>query len=610
MRGGSISNGVSIFKYFICCGTILVPLVLLSAKAAPASPRPADWLQAFNYSNVTLTAGAVASQAEVTREFYLAVPNDNLLNGFRLRAGLPAPGKPMGGWYDPENFAGGCTFGQLVSALARNYANTGDKRFKDKVDQLVHGFHETIGTNGFFFASVKISTNWPCYTYDKNCTGMRDAYTFAGNTEALAVLKIMTDWAVQNMPRRKDEWYTLPENFYNCYTLTGEKRYLELARDYDYSHEYYDAFAEGSDAFTPERHAYSHINSLCSAARAFEFGGDGKYFRTVSNAWEHLTGTQMYASGGWGPNERFVTAGTGALAASLSFHDTRWHFRTHSGDYANNFETPCGAYANIVLDRYLLRFTRDPKYGDNLERVLVNGILAALPMQPDGRTFYYSDYHAGARKQYFPSAWPCCSGTYAEVTADYPVDAYFHDNDGLYVNLFTPSRVRWQHDGQTITVEQAADVLESDTVTFNLQVERASRFSLHLRVPRWAVKPASFSVNGRVQKDRVVPGTFLTIARRWHDGDRVSVTFPKSLRFEPVDAQTPNLAALMYGPIMLVALANGEVSLPGDKLNPETWIRRRSGAGLVFYSDGGVEFRPFYQLKDERYTTYCKLTPE
>ena len=40
----------------------------------------------------------------------------------------------------------------------------------------------------------------------------------------------MTDWAYQNMPRRKDEWYTLPENLYNCYTLTGDKRYLEMAR--------------------------------------------------------------------------------------------------------------------------------------------------------------------------------------------------------------------------------------------------------------------------------------------------------------------------------------------------------------------------------------------
>ena len=581
--------------------------VLFSAKASPGSHGSSGLLQPFSYADVTLTTGAVADQAQAAREFYLAIPNDNLLNGFRLRAGLPAPGKPMGGWYDPDNFAGGCTFGQLISALSRDYANTGDERFKDKVTQLVHGFHDTFGPDGFFFASVKISTNWPCYTYDKNCAGMRDAFSFTGNQEALTVLKTMTDWAYQKMPRRQDEWYTLPENFYNCYALTDDKRYLEMAHEYDYSRDYYDAFANGTNAFTPQRHAYSHINSLCSAARAYEATGDEKYFRAISNAWEYLTGTQMYASGGWGPNERFVTAASGGLARSLSFHDIRWHFHTRSGDYVNSFETPCGSYANIVLDRYLLRFSADPKYGDNLERVLINGMLAALPMQPDGRTFYYSDYHPGAHKQYFPSAWPCCSGTYAEVTADYPVDVYFHDDDGLYVNLYTPSQAHWKHGGQMVTVDQNSDVLQSDTAGFAVHVSKPTRFALNFRVPQWVGKPVGVAVNGHAVSERAVPGTFLKISRRWHDGDSISIRLPKSLRFEALDAQTPGSAALMYGPVLLVALADGDVDLHGDKANPETWIHKEDGPSLTFRTADGRIFRPLYELKDERYTTYCHL---
>ena len=130
---------------------------------------------------------------------------------------------------------------------------------------------------------------------------MRDAYTMTGNKEALVVLKTMTDWAASHLPRRNDEWYTLPENFYNCYALTRDKRYPEMARQYDYSKEYYDPFAEGVNAFTPVRHAYSQgINSLCSAARAYQETGDEKYFKAVSNAWEFLTTTQMHASGGLG----------------------------------------------------------------------------------------------------------------------------------------------------------------------------------------------------------------------------------------------------------------------------------------------------------------------
>lgn len=573
---------------------------------SPAHRPPGVW-QTFNYADVSLTGGPLGAQAQFSRDFFLATPDDNLLNGFRQRAGLPAPGKPMGGWYDPDDFAGGCAFGQYVSALARDYANTGDARFKRKVARLVHGFHETIGPDGFFFISLKISTNWPCYTYDKTCAGMRDACTLAGDKEALAVLKTMTDWAFKNLPRRKDEWYTLPENLYDCYSLTKDERYLQMAREYDYSKEYYDPFANGVNAFTPGRHAYSHVNSLCSAARIYEATGNEEYFKAISNAWEFLTGTQMYASGGWGPNERFVVAGQGKLAASLSLNQTKWHFRTPGGDYANNFETPCGSYANVNLDRYLLRFTGRAKYGDNMERVLINGMLAALQMQPDGRTFYYSDYHPGAHKQYFPSHWPCCSGTYAEMTADYPLDIYFHDDDGIYVNLFTPSRVRWRRGGTNVTVEQTTGFPLSGATTFVIHAEKTARFSLNVRVPEWAAKPATVLLNHHPVDVMATPGTFLKIPRDWRDGDMVGVAFPMSLRFEPIDAQTPRLAALMYGPILLVALADGEVNFSDDEARPEQWIRMKDKASLTFRSRDDRLFRPFYLLNDERYTTYCSF---
>jgi len=581
------------------------PIVCIG-QAEPPKHLASGLLQPAGYREVTLTGGPMGEQAQLSRNFYLAISDDNLLNGFRQRAGLPAPGHAMGGWYDPEDFAGAHSFGQWVSSLSRSYAATADARFKEKVAVLVHGFHETIAPDGFFFSSLKVSTNWPCYLYDKNCIGMRDAYTMTGNKEALVVLKTMTDWAASHLPRRSDEWYTLPENFYNCFALTKENRYLEMARAYDYSKEYYDLFAGGVNAFTPERHAYSHINSLCSAARAYQETGDEKYFKTVSNAWEYLTTTQMYASGGWGPNEHFVTAGHGNLAASLDL--AAFHPQTSSQAYSNDFETPCGCYANVNLDRYLLRFTGNAKYGDNMERVLFNGMLAALPMQPDGRTFYYSDYHAGAHKQYFPWLWPCCSGTYALITADYPLDIYFHDDNGLYVNLFTPSRVQWLHKGHTITLEQTTDFPLSGTSRFTVHTEHPARFILHMRVPAWASAGVKLSVNGRPENVSSAPGTFLAISRRWKEGDTVAATFPMSLRFEPVDAQTPGLAALMYGPLMLVALADGDVTLEGDPAKVEQWIQPEDRASLTFRTrNGGIVFRPFYQIREERYTTYCHL---
>ena len=48
-------------------------------------------------------------------------------------------------------------------------------------------------------------------------------------------------------------------------------------------------------------------------------------------------------------------------------------------DMHKSFETPCGAYAHFKLTRYLLRITRDARYGDGMERVLYNTVLGAKP---------------------------------------------------------------------------------------------------------------------------------------------------------------------------------------------------------------------------------------
>ena len=87
--------------------------------------------------------------------------------------------------------------------------------------------------------------------------------------------------------------------------------------------------------------------------------------------------------------------------------------------------------------RYLLALTRESRYGDSMERVLYNVALGIKPILEDGSTFYYSDYHPAAQKSYIriiPDAqyrwdkddrWPCCSGTFPQLTADYGISATF-----------------------------------------------------------------------------------------------------------------------------------------------------------------------------------------
>ena len=63
----------------------------------------------------------------------------------------------------------------------------------------------------------------------------------------------------------------------------------------------------------------------------------------------------------------------------------------------------------------------------------------------------------------------------------------------------------------------------------------------------------------------------------------------------------------MYGPVLLVALADGEVTLHGNEAAPAGWIQMADGPSMTFRTTDGTVFRPLYLLSDEHYTTYCRF---
>jgi DUF1680 family protein len=263
--------------------------------------------------------------------------------------------------------------------------------------RLVNGFAATIDSNNYWYPSLKASTASPAYNLDKILIGLLDAHQFAGVSPGLDLARTCIKGSIRYMPDRAyerfeapkqagyDETYTLPENLLYAYELTGADEYRTLARKYLMDATYFDPLSRGENVL-PGLHAYSHVNALCSAARAYSVMGDTKYLRAIQNAWDMIESKQSFASGGWAPEELFVEPSKGLLGESLA--KTRAHF-----------ETPCGSYAHLKLARYLLRFTGNARYGDSLERVLYNTVLGAKDPSGDGHVYYYSDYHQSAQKQ-------------------------------------------------------------------------------------------------------------------------------------------------------------------------------------------------------------------
>ncbi|MGH9586357.1 MAG: beta-L-arabinofuranosidase domain-containing protein, partial [Acidobacteriaceae bacterium] len=332
---------------------------------------------------------------------------------------------------------------------------------------------------------------------------------------------------------------------------------------------------------------YSHVNALSSASQAYLVLGSEKHLRAARNGFGFVL-AQSFATGGWGPNEAFVEPGSGGLHDSLT--------GTHS-----SFETPCGSYGHFKIVRYLMRITGDGRYGDSMEKVLYNTILGADPIQPSGFSFYYSDYNNDGAKVYYPEQWPCCSGTFSQVTADYGISSYFGSRDGVAVNLFVPSRLKFRRQGVLVGLEQRTSYPYSGETTLRVTTESPQTFTISLRVPAWAGQNTSLSVNGSRWSGELRPGSFASVRREWKNGDTIEYSIDRVKRLEAVDPQHPNTVALFSGPLTLFAVNSPESRFTRAQLLA---AKQKGGPWTANSASTPVSFKAFPDIRHERYRLY------
>lgn len=574
----------------------------LTGSVASAS-APTIRLQPFDYQGVRLRDSRWLEQVQLARDFYTRLSSDDILHGYRKAAGLPAPGAPLGGWLEVNSNS---VFGQWLSGMARLSRATDDGELRAKGVQLMTEWGRTLKPDG--------DAGMSHYAYDKLMCGLVDQYLHAGAAGAVPLMERVTDWASRSFNRdrvpaskasffgRPNEWYTLSENLYRAYQATGNPAFRSFAEVWLY-HPYWNSFADtDAPADVHGVHAYSHVNTFSSAGMHYEITGDPTYLRILENAYDYLQNSQCYATGGFGPDERFL-APDGGLGRALEIRP-------------NTFETICGSWAAFKLARYLMRFTGAARYGDWMERLFYNGVGAALPITGPGRNFYYSDYRsAGGMKVYRYDNFTCCSGTYFQCMADYHNVIYYHDDDGLYVNLYVPSEVTWSRAGSEIRIVQETEYPVADESTFTIALARDMAFPLRFRVPQWC-DGMSIVVNGAAADVTCTPGTWATVSRSWRAGDRVEVRIPQRFRWQPVDRQHPNRAAIVRGAVVMpleFRYLETTFAVPQTDAELNEWLTPDTGTGIVktLPSGGGAyvargsngrnlmaKVRPFYQYTE------------
>ncbi len=563
-------------------------------------------LEEVDYSAVAITDPVLAAQRQNVTEVLLGLPDDALMKPFRAMSGQDAPGLDLRGWYqwrpeynfhhDDAGLAPGATFGQWHSAMSRLAAGGGPAELKDKALRLRPLLHGSMGKGCFE------QNRFPAYCFDKLACGLMDARRLSGDPDAWDTLDHIRKVADSSLPDHAvdrdtqwkigkdgswmwDESFTMPENLYLVYTLGAGSRYRQMAERYLDDRTLFEPLARGEDALR-DRQAYSYVNALNSAMQAWLTAGSGMHLTAARKGFD-IVERQSFVTGGWGPDEQLGP-------------DNPWLSLTKSH---NNFETPCGSFAHMKLTRYLLRATGEGRYGDSMERVLWNTVAGAMPLQPDGRSFYSADYNWAAKRVYSQHRWPCCSGTLPQVVSDYGVNSYLRSPGEVWVVLYFPGQLRFEEGGVPVRLTQDAGWLDEGTARLRVDTARPVSFSLRLRVPEWA-GAHQVLVNGQ-PVDAALDKGFAVVRRTWAPGDAVELRTGFAPRLETMRGHT-DTAALLWGPRVLFALRQ-----PGDpqilSFKPDALLGAERTAPNE-WRVGGRVFVPWTEVGDREYSTYVRLS--
>ena len=610
------------------------PTAAVTAQTAGAPPTIR--IAPFDLRDVRLRAGPELAALEVNRRYVMGLDPDRLLHAFRVNAGLPSSAEPYYGWEAPNNELRGHFVGHYLSACALMAAQTGDDAVKARgallvaelarcQEKLGGGYLSAFPTE--FFDRLKARTRvWaPFYTYHKIMAGLLDSHTLSGNGQALEMVKGMADWVRSYAEPIPDElWQRMLDTeyggmndiLYELSQVTGERSYADLAHRFDHE-KIFAPLAIGRDELK-DVHANTNVPKVLGAARRYEMTGEQRSRAIADYFWHEVTEKRSYATGGTTNGEAW-RGDPGQLARALGSHT----------------QETCVTYNMLKLTRRLFTWAPDAALADYYERAYFNGI---LPTQhpADGEKVYYTPLASGYWKLFGTpdKGFWCCHGSGVENFAKLSDSIYFHDDRGIWVNLFVASEVQWREKG--VRLVQETKFPEAGTTALTVRTAKPVRLALRVRVPYWAAG-GSAKLNGRALDAFASPSSYLVLDRTWKDGDRVEMTLPMTLHAHvmPDDA---TVQAVMYGPLVLVGRMGTdgitdenrravptaprtvpnyrnpapprapEITAPSDEVS--SWVKPVPGKPLEFRTVGQATettLVPLHQLFDERYAAYWKV---
>lgn len=563
----------------------LIFLVFISSQV---KSQPALYRNEFPLADVLLLEGPFRHARDLNIRVLLQYDVDRLLAPFLKEAGLKPKGKLYPNWEGLDGHIGG----HYLTAMAMNYAATGNAECKRRMDYIVeelkacqeaNGRYNPVWGIGYVGGVPNSSIIWstlqkgdfrayrsawvPWYNVHKMYAGLRDAWAYAGSETAREIFLKFCDWGINITSQLTDaqmesmldtEHGGMNEIFADAYLMTGNEKYLAAAARF--SHRMLlDAMAAGTDNLD-NKHANTQVPKAVGFARIAEFSRNDSFRHAASFFWETVTAKRSLAFGGNSRREHFPSASSCI-------------------DFINEVEGPesCNSYNMLRLSEILFRIKPSAKYADYYERTLFNHILSTQHPEHGGYVYFTPARPRHYRVYSAPNeAMWCCVGSGMENHGKYNQFIYTHNEDSLFLNLFIASELNWREKG--VRIRQETKFPDEEQTNLRI-IQGKSEFVLMVRYPSWVRKgDLKIFVNKKPVKINQGPSSYVAISRTWKKGDRISISLPMHNYTEPLP-NVPEYVAFMRGPILLAA-KTGTEDLKGLIADDSRWGHIASGKRL------------------------------
>jgi DUF1680 family protein len=348
------------------------------------------------------------------------------------------------------------------------------------------------------------------------------------------------------------------------YRLTGEGKFLKQAkffldtRGHGERRKLYGQYAQDHMPVIEQDRAVGHAvraqYMYTAMADVAALTGESAYLGALDKIWEDVVSRKTY-----------VTGGIGATGGNEGFSDE--FFLPNGSAYCET----CAGIANSLWNQRMFLFYGDAKYVDCIERVAYNAFLSGVSLAGD-RFFYpnpLETFTGRERSPWFSCA--CCPSNDVRFIASIPGYAYAYGESALYVNLFIGSDATIPMKKSPLRVIQQTRYPWEGNVSITLLPEKATEFTLNVRIPGWARNmpvgsdlyafldeaPGApvITLNGRRVQATVEKG-FAQIRRVWKKGDRVELELPMPVRRVGARASVVSdrgRVALERGPVLFCA---------------------------------------------------------